>query len=77
LVYSIFFLIVFTMTVTMKVFFRLIAASFKDESGATCMAGIAVLLVSLYTGYTIPRASIPGGLRWITYLNVSMPFLCS
>ncbi|OAX36454.1 pleiotropic drug resistance ABC transporter [Rhizopogon vinicolor AM-OR11-026] len=67
--FFIFFLVVFTMTTVMKAFFRLIAASFKDESGATSMAGISVLLVSLYTGYTIPRPSIPGGLRWITYLN--------
>jgi ATP-binding cassette subfamily G (WHITE) protein 2 (SNQ2) len=64
------------MTTVMKAFFRFIAASFKDESGATSMAGIVVLLVSLYTGYTIPRPSIPGGLRWITYLNVSTFFLC-
>ncbi|KAG0700795.1 ABC-2 type transporter-domain-containing protein [Suillus ampliporus] len=67
--FFIFFLVVFTMTTAMKAFFRMIAASFKDESGATSMAGISVLLVSLYTGYTIPRPSIPGGLRWITYLN--------
>lgn len=60
------------MTIAMKAFFRLIAASFKDESGATSMAGIVVLLVSLYTGYTIPRPSVPGGLRWITYINVSI-----
>lgn len=67
--FFIFFLVVFTMTIAMKAFFRMIAASFKDESGATSMAGIAVLIVSLYTGYTIPRLSIPGALRWITYLN--------
>ena len=73
-VYSIFFLVIFTMTTAMKAFFRMIAACFKDESGATSMAGIAVLLVSLYTGYTIPRPSIPGALRWITYLNVSPSF---
>ncbi|KAG2357235.1 ABC-2 type transporter-domain-containing protein [Suillus spraguei] len=67
--FFIFFLVVFTMTITMKAFFRTLAASFKDGSGATSMAGISVLIVSLYTGYTIPRPSIPGGLRWITYLN--------
>ncbi|KAG1807446.1 ABC-2 type transporter-domain-containing protein [Suillus subaureus] len=67
--FFIFFLTVFTMTITMKAFFRMLAASFKEESGATSMAGISVLIVSLYTGYTIPRLSIPGALRWITYLN--------
>jgi ATP-binding cassette subfamily G (WHITE) protein 2 (SNQ2) len=68
---SIFFLVVFTMTIAMKAFFRLIAAAFKQESSATSAAGIGVLIFSLYTGYTIPRPSIPGALRWITYLNVS------
>lgn len=67
---SIFFLIVFTMTTAMKGFFRLVAAAFKEESSATSVAGIGVLVFSLYTGYTIPRLSIPGALRWITYLNV-------
>jgi ATP-binding cassette subfamily G (WHITE) protein 2 (SNQ2) len=67
--FFIFFLVVFTMTITMKAFFRMLAASFKEQSGATSIAGISVLLVSLYTGYTIPRLSIPGALRWITYLN--------
>lgn len=68
---SIFLLVVFTMTIAMKAFFRLIAAAFKQESSATSAAGVGVLIFSLYTGYTIPRSSIPGALRWITYLNVS------
>ncbi|KAG1743692.1 ABC-2 type transporter-domain-containing protein [Suillus paluster] len=67
--FFIFFLIIFTMTTAMKAFFRMIAASFKDVSGALSVAGIAVLFVSLFTGYTIPRPNIPGGLRWITYIN--------
>ncbi|KAG1859914.1 ABC-2 type transporter-domain-containing protein [Suillus tomentosus] len=67
--FFIFFLIVFTMTTAMKGFFRLVAAAFKEESSATSVAGIGVLVFSLYTGYTIPRLSIPGALRWITYLN--------
>lgn len=54
----------------MKAFFRLVAAAFKEESSATSVAGIGVLVFSLYTGYTIPRLSIPRALRWITYLNV-------
>ncbi|KAG2049210.1 hypothetical protein BDR06DRAFT_975405 [Suillus hirtellus] len=67
--FFIFFLIVFTMTTAMKGFFRLVAAAFKEESSATSVAGIGVLVFSLYMGYTIPRLSIPGALRWITYLN--------
>ncbi|KAG1855629.1 ABC-2 type transporter-domain-containing protein [Suillus subalutaceus] len=67
--FFIFFLIVFTMTITMNAFFRMLAASFKEESSATSMAGISVQLLCLYTGYTIPRQSMPGALRWTTYLN--------
>jgi len=67
---SIFLLVVFTMTTTMKGFFRLVAAAFKEESSVTSVVGIGVLVFSLYTGYTIPRLSILGALRWITYLNV-------
>ena len=62
------------MTIAIKAFFRLIAASVKDESAATSMAGVVILFISLYSGYIIPRPSIPGGLRWITYLNVSTSF---
>ncbi|KAH7904052.1 ABC-2 type transporter-domain-containing protein [Hygrophoropsis aurantiaca] len=64
-----FYLVVFTMTTTMKAFFRAIGACFKTGSAAMSLAGAAVLVLSLYTGYVIPRPSIPGGLRWITYLN--------
>lgn len=49
----------------------------QDESGAMSLAGISVLLVSLCTDHTIPRPSMPGGLRWITHLNVSTHFLYS
>ncbi|KAF8841352.1 pleiotropic drug resistance ABC transporter [Paxillus ammoniavirescens] len=64
-----FLLFVFTVTLVMKAFFRSIAASFRAESSAVSLAGLAVMLLALYTGYTIPRPSIVGALRWITYLN--------
>ncbi|KAH7882924.1 ABC-2 type transporter-domain-containing protein [Phlebopus sp. FC_14] len=67
--FFIFVLIVFAVTIAMKAFFRTIAASCKDEASAVSLSGVSVLLVSLYTGYTIPRPSIVGGLRWLTYLN--------
>jgi ATP-binding cassette subfamily G (WHITE) protein 2 (SNQ2) len=58
------------MTTAMKGLFRLVAAAFKEESSATSVAGIGVLVFSLYSGYTFPQLSIPDALRWITYLNV-------
>ncbi|KAG2112807.1 ABC-2 type transporter-domain-containing protein [Suillus cothurnatus] len=67
--FFIFFLVVFTMTTMMKGFFRLVTAAFKEESSATSVAGIDVLVFSLYFSYTFPRLSIPDALCWITYLN--------
>ncbi|KAF9228275.1 pleiotropic drug resistance ABC transporter [Gyrodon lividus] len=64
-----FLLFVFAITLVMKTFFRSIAASFRALSTAVSVAGFSVLMLALYTGYTIPRPSIVGGLRWITYLN--------
>jgi hypothetical protein len=29
-----------------------------------------VVVVALFTGYTIPKPNIPGALRWIMYINV-------
>lgn len=68
---SIFFLFVFTMTITMKAWFRALAASFKTAAPAQTLAGLSLLLLVLYTGYTIPQPSMIGALKWITYINVS------
>ncbi|KAG1763106.1 ABC-2 type transporter-domain-containing protein [Suillus occidentalis] len=67
--FFIFFLFVFAMTTTMKAFFRMVAACFKTESAATSLAGVVVVVVALFTGYTIPKPNIPGALRWIMYIN--------
>ncbi|KAF9224734.1 pleiotropic drug resistance ABC transporter [Gyrodon lividus] len=64
-----FLLFIFVITLTMKAFFRGVAASFKTDSAAVSLAGFSVLVLTLYTGYAIPRLSIVGGLRWISYLN--------
>ncbi|KAG2073835.1 hypothetical protein BDR04DRAFT_1093970 [Suillus decipiens] len=67
--FFIFFLFVFSMTTTMKAFFRMVAACFKAESAATAVAGLVVVVVALFTGYTIPKHDIPAALRWIMYIN--------
>ncbi|TEB24254.1 hypothetical protein FA13DRAFT_1714739 [Coprinellus micaceus] len=56
--FFIFFLFLFTMSLTMKSWFRAIAAAFKSEATAQAFAG-----------YTIPKPSMIGALRWITYIN--------
>ena len=78
------------MSITMKAWFRSIAAAFKSEAAAQSVAGIAILALAIYTGeyisivltsgsfltshilgFTIPKPSMIGALRWITYINVS------
>lgn len=58
------------MTVVMRSWFRTIASVFKTPAPAQTVAGLATLILVLYTGYTIPQPSMIGALRWITYLNV-------
>ncbi|KAF7374594.1 Brefeldin A resistance protein [Mycena sanguinolenta] len=67
--FFIFYLFLFTMSITMKAFFRAIAAAFKSPAAAQSLAGLMVLLLVLYTGYTLPKSSMIGALRWITYIN--------
>lgn len=62
---SIFLLVVLTTTIMMKGFFRMLAAGFRREPSAQALAGICILILVLYTGYTIPKPSMIGALRWI------------
>ena len=67
---SIFLLFVYSMTITMRSWFRALASAFKSPAPAQTVSGLAVLILVLYTGYTIPQPSMIGALRWITYINV-------
>lgn len=58
----------------MKGFFRTLAALFKTEAAAQALSGLSVLLLVLYTGYMIPKPSMIGALRWISYINVRLSF---
>ncbi|KAG6908741.1 hypothetical protein DXG01_003445 [Tephrocybe rancida] len=64
-----FLLFLFTMTLTMKAWFRGMAAAFKAEATAQAVSGIVLLAMVIYTGYTIPNSSMIGALRWISYIN--------
>lgn len=63
------------MTIVMRSWFRALAAIFKSPAPAQTVAGLATLVLVLYTGYTIPQPSMIGALRWITYINVRPIFL--
>ena len=67
--FFIFLLVTFFMTLTMKAFFRGLAASFGKESTAQAVAGVGTLVLVLYTGYTIPKPSMIGALKWLTWIN--------
>jgi len=67
--FFIFLLFLFVTSLTMKSYFRSIAAAFKSEATATTFAGISVLAVAIYTGFSIPKPTMIGALRWITYIN--------
>ena len=70
-----FYLLVLTLTLTMKAFYRAFAAASNRESGAQATAGLATLLLVLYTGYAIPKPSMVAGLRWLTWISVSETFM--
>ena len=51
--------------------FRALPAAFAQPAPAQTVAGMSILLLTLYTGYTIPQPSVIG--KWITYINVRSP----
>ncbi|KAG6877003.1 hypothetical protein C0993_011111 [Termitomyces sp. T159_Od127] len=57
------------MSLTMRAWFRGMAAAFEAEASAQALSGILLLAMIIYTGYTIPKASMIGALRWISYAN--------
>ncbi|PPR00332.1 hypothetical protein CVT24_004615 [Panaeolus cyanescens] len=56
-------------SLTMKGWFRAIAAAFAAEASAQSFAGISILALCIYTSYFIPRPSMIGALRWLSYIN--------
>ena len=60
------------MTLIMQAYFRALAAMFSTAAPAQTIAGLSILMLTLYTGYSIPQPSMIGALRWITYINVSI-----
>ncbi|KDQ56593.1 hypothetical protein JAAARDRAFT_58879 [Jaapia argillacea MUCL 33604] len=59
----------FVLTLSMKAWFRALAAMFEGPAPATAIAGLLLLALTLYTGYNIPRPTMTPGLRWISSIN--------
>ncbi|KAF8179876.1 pleiotropic drug resistance ABC transporter [Pholiota molesta] len=64
-----FLVFILVVALAMKAFFRALASAFPSEAPAQALAGVLLLALSLYTGYQIPRPSMIGALRWISYIN--------
>ena len=64
-----FFLFTVLVRFTMSAMFRSLAAATKSISQAMAMAGVLVLAIVIYTGYTIPVPYMKPWFRWLNYIN--------
>lgn len=64
-----FFLFNFIATLTMSSIFRFLAAVTKTVSQAMAFAGVMVLAIVIYTGFTLPRIYAHPWLKWLSYIN--------
>lgn len=65
-----FFLFVsFLLCMTMSMMFRAIASISRTREQAMAPAGLLILALVIYTGFTIPRAYMKGWAKWIQYIN--------
>jgi ATP-binding cassette subfamily G (WHITE) protein 2 (SNQ2) len=69
--HSTFYVFLVTVCLTMKAFFRALAAAFPGPAPAQAVAGVVILALSLYTGFQIPQPQMIGALKWIVWINVS------
>ena len=67
--FFIFFLFVFVAMLTMSSIFRSLAALTKTLSQAMAFAGVMVLAIVIYTGFTIPRPYEHPWMKWISWIN--------
>lgn len=67
--FFIFFLFNYISLLTMSAIFRSIAASTKTISQALAIAGVMVLAIVIYTGFTLQRSYMHPWFKWISYAN--------
>ncbi|KAF4611873.1 hypothetical protein D9613_003579 [Agrocybe pediades] len=67
--FALFNLFTIGISVAMKAWFRGLSAAFASEAAAQSLAGISALILILYAGYTTPRPTMIGALRWLVYVN--------
>ena len=67
--FFLYFLFNFVSILTMSAIFRTIAAATKAISQALAIAGVLVLAIVIYTGFTLQVTYMHPWFRWINYLN--------
>ena len=67
--FFIFYLFLITAILTMSGLFRSLGAATKTASQAMGLAGILVLCIVVYTGFTLPPTSMRPWLSWIRWIN--------
>lgn len=73
--FFVFLLFTYVANLAMLALFRSLASANRFEPQATMMAGIIVLIIAIYVGYSIPRPSMKVWFRWLSYAQpVSFAF---
>ncbi|EEP75711.1 hypothetical protein UREG_00558 [Uncinocarpus reesii 1704] len=67
--FFIFFLFTFITMLTMSAIFRTLAAITKTISQALAFAGVMILAIVIYTGFTIQRSYMHPWFKWISWIN--------
>ena len=67
--FFIFFLFTLFARFAMVALFRTVAAATKTVTQALAAAGVLVLVMVIYTGYTIPRPYMHPWFKWISWIN--------
>ncbi|KAJ5453971.1 ABC multidrug transporter A-2 [Penicillium daleae] len=67
--YFVFFLFSFTTTLVMSNLFRTIGASSRSMAQAMVPSSIFMMILVIYTGFTIPVRDMHPWFRWLNYLN--------
>ena len=58
-----------TTVLTMSAMFRTVAAGAKAITQAMAIAGVSILLIIIYTGFTIARPLMKPWFKWISWIN--------
>jgi ATP-binding cassette subfamily G (WHITE) protein 2 (PDR) len=67
--FFIFFLFTLLVRFTMSALFRTVAAATKTIPQALAIAGVLILAIVIYTGYTIPKPYMHPWFKWLNYIN--------